>query len=146
MKANIGEKFFNLINRHFQKHKTSKIFNKNMIMFSYSCSRNIGSVIATHNRNVGYICRNEKNAHSKINVSQKILNIKLWRYKKCLAVAEITFKERFRNHTRGFRHRKYVKSTDLSRRLKDDKITANIKWNIMLIVHGTRRVAFLNFV
>ena len=49
VETNIGKKFFKLINRHFPKHK---IFNKNMIKLSYSCCRNMGSVIASHSRRI----------------------------------------------------------------------------------------------
>ena len=60
--------------------------------------------------------------------------------KKYFGIAGTSFKDRFRNHTRDFRHKKYVNSTELSKymwKLKDEKITATIKWNIMSIVHGT---------
>ena len=49
MKTNIGKKFFKLIKSHFPKHKMLKTFNKNTIKLSYSCCRNMGSVIASHN-------------------------------------------------------------------------------------------------
>ena len=52
VKANISKKFLiKLINCHFPKHhKMSKICKKkNTIKLSYSCSRNMGSVIAFHN-------------------------------------------------------------------------------------------------
>ena len=54
--------------------------------------------------------------------------------------AETSFKDHFRNHTRDFRHKKYVNRTELSKYMwksKDEKITATIKRNIMSIVHGT---------
>ena len=60
--------------------------------------------------------------------------------KKYFGIAETSFKDRFRSHTRDFCHKKYVSSTELSKymwKLKDQKITASIKWNIMSVVHGT---------
>ena len=60
--------------------------------------------------------------------------------KKYFDIAETSFKGRFRSHTRDFRHKRYVNSTEISTymwKLKEEKITANIKWNIMSIVHGT---------
>ena len=42
VKTNIGKKFCKLINRHFPKHKMSRIFNKNTRKLSYSCCKNIG--------------------------------------------------------------------------------------------------------
>ena len=59
--------------------------------------------------------------------------------KKYFGIAETSFKDRFRNHARDFRHKKYVNSTELSKymwKLKDENITASIKWNIMSIAHG----------
>ena len=60
--------------------------------------------------------------------------------KKYFGIAETSFKGRFRNHTRDFCHKKYVNNTALSKymwKLKDEKIAASIKWNIMSVVHGT---------
>ena len=60
--------------------------------------------------------------------------------KKYFGIAETSFKDRFRNHTRDFRHKKYVNSTELSKymwKLKEEKITAIIKQNTMSIIHGT---------
>ena len=66
VKTNIGKMFFRLINRHFPKHhKVPKIFNKNTMKLSCYW-RNIGSVIASHNRRIiktasnnhGWNCRN----------------------------------------------------------------------------------------
>ena len=42
--------------------------------------------------------------------------------KKCFGIAETSLKDRFRNHTRDFCHRRYVNCTDLSKykcKLKD---------------------------
>ena len=61
---------------------------------------------------------------------------------KYFGISETSFKDRFRNHTRDFCHKKYVNSTELSKymwKLKDEKITANLKWNIMSIIHGPPR-------
>ena len=63
--------------------------------------------------------------------------------KKYLGIAKTSFKDRFRNHARDYCHKKYVSSTELSKymwKLKDEKVIAGIKQNIMLIVHGTHEV------
>ena len=60
--------------------------------------------------------------------------------KKYFDIAETSFKDRFRSQARDFCHKKYDNSTERSKymwKLKDEKITANIKWNIMSVVHGT---------
>ena len=50
VKTNIGKKFLNLIKKHFPPHREfHKIFNKNMVKISYSCTRNIKTIINSHN-------------------------------------------------------------------------------------------------
>ena len=129
MKTNIGKKFFKLINRHFPKHhKMSKIFNKKTIKLIYSCCRNMCSVIASHNpriiqptsNNHGCNCRNRAecsldNKCLTANIVYKaVVSTPSKPDKKYFVIAETSFKDRFRNHTRDFRHKKYVKSTELS--------------------------------
>ena len=68
--------------------------------------------------------------------------------KKYFGTAETSFKDCFRNHTRDFRHEKYVSSTQLSKymwKLKDEKTTASMKWNIMSIVHGNPKGGVCKF-
>ena len=128
VKTNIGKKFFKLINHHFPKHhKMSKIFNKNTIKLSYSCCRNMSSVIASHNRTIieptsnNHVC-NCRN-RTKCPLVNKCLTTNIV-YKtvvsapskpdnKYFGIAETSFKDRFRNRTRDFRRKKYVNSTEL---------------------------------
>ena len=57
--------------------------------------------------------------------------------KKYFGIAGTSFKDRFRNHTRDFRHKKYVNSTELSKylwQLKDNnyhkmEYNVNRSWN-----------------
>ena len=151
MKTNIGKKLSKLINRHFPKHQiVSKIFNKNTIKLSHSCCGNIGSVIASHNRRIIHpitmdtIVEIELNTHLLMIVFALYANIAYKAPskpdKKNFGDAETSFEDRFRNHTRDFCHKKYVNGTELSKcmwKLKDEKITPSIKWNIKSIVHGT---------
>ena len=53
VKTNIGKIFLQLLSKHFPKdHKMHKMFNRNAVKISYSCMKNIGSIISAHNRNV----------------------------------------------------------------------------------------------
>ena len=114
----------------------------------------MGSVIVSHNRriiqpaskNLGCNCRNRAecpldNKSLTANIVHKaVVSAPKNADKKYFGIGEISFKDRFRNHTRDFRHKKYFNSTELSKymwQLKDKQITATIKWNIMSIVHGT---------
>ena len=45
--------FLQLLSKHFLKnYKMHKIFNRNTVKISYSCMKNIGSIISAHNRNI----------------------------------------------------------------------------------------------
>ena len=51
--TNIARRFLNLINKHFPRnHKFSKLFNRNNVKVSYSCTPNVKSIIDSHNKNV----------------------------------------------------------------------------------------------
>ena len=51
--TNLGQQFLALITKHFpQHHKFSKIFNRNTVKLSYSCSPNMKSVISGHNKSL----------------------------------------------------------------------------------------------
>ena len=131
-----------------------KTFNKNMIKLSYSSCRNIGSVIASHNQRIiqptsnnhGCNCRNRAecpldNKCLKANIAYKaVISAPSNQDKKYFGITETSVKDHFRNHTRDFRHKKYVNSTELSKylwKLRDEKIMPSVKWNIMSIVNGT---------
>ena len=48
---NIGKYFLNLIDKHFQKNNIlSKIFNRNTLKISYSCTNNLSKIIINHNK------------------------------------------------------------------------------------------------
>ena len=109
----------------------------------------MGSVIASHNRRIiqptsnnhGCNCRNrvecpfDNKCLTANIVYEAVVLARSKPDKKYFGIEETPFKDRFRNHTRDFRH-----STELSKymwKLKDEKITASIKWNIMSIIYGT---------
>ena len=49
--TNVAKRFLNLVNRHFPKTNTlHKIFNRNMVKVSYSCTENMANVIKSHNK------------------------------------------------------------------------------------------------
>ena len=53
VQTNIGRDFLNLVSKHFPKnHRYSKIFNKNNIKVSYSCTDNLQTIIKKHNRKI----------------------------------------------------------------------------------------------
>ena len=53
VKSNISRTFLRLLSKHFPRnHATHKIFNRNTVKISYSCLRNISSIISSHNCNI----------------------------------------------------------------------------------------------
>ena len=49
--SNIGRDFLNLISKHFPNNSPlAKIFNKNIIKISYSCTNNMAQIIKKHNK------------------------------------------------------------------------------------------------
>ena len=55
-------------------------------------------------------------------------------HKKYLGAAETSFKERYSNHTRDFKHKKHMKCTELSKyiwNLKNQGIAPIVKWEIV---------------
>jgi len=56
-----------------------------------------------------------------------------------------SFKERFRNHTRDFSHKQYIKSTELSKYiwdLKEAGITPIVKWSIVEKVYSDTKINY----
>ena len=53
VKTNVGKVFLKLLKKHFPgSHILHKIFSKSTVKISYSCMKNISSVISSHNKNV----------------------------------------------------------------------------------------------
>ena len=52
VKTDTGKIFQNLIKKHFPPRKFHKLFNKNTANFSYSCTRNIKTIINSHNAKI----------------------------------------------------------------------------------------------
>ena len=64
----------------------------------------------------------------------QISNNTNYEHKKYLGAAETSFKERYSNHTRDFKHKKHMKCTELSKyigNLKNQGITHIVKWRIV---------------
>ena len=49
----ISKYFLNLLDKHFpQNHRLHKIFNRNSVKVSYSCTKNMKTIINNHNKNI----------------------------------------------------------------------------------------------
>ena len=147
--TNLGKQFLALITKHFpQHHKFSKIFNRNTVKLSYSCSPNMKSVISGHNKSLlnsnksppakPCNCRNKETCPLQGECQQKALIYKAtvttgsekYEYIGC---SESEFKTRFNNHQMNFRNRSYVDKTSLSQKvweLKDKEEDFTVSWSI----------------
>ena len=132
----IGKYFLNLLDKRFpQNHHLHKIFNRNSVKVSYSCTKNIETIINNHNNNIlgkkpsvntsSCNCRNREawplNGQCQIgevvyegNLSSNQPNYK---EKKYFTTAEESFKGRLYTHNLSFRNQFYKNGTELSKEL-----------------------------
>ena len=158
VKTNIAKKFLNLTKKHFPKnHKFNKIFNKNNIKVSYSCMDSMKKILSSHNKKIltekttnkpdntikTCNCRNKpscplngscltENVIYKAEVTTS--NTPDNETKTYIGLSEPPFKNRFSNHSKSFKHRKYENETELSKyiwALKDKGLEYKINWSIL---------------
>lgn len=118
---------------------------------------NIGTIISTHNKKMlskketteyGCNCRNKDSCplENKCLTPQLIYKAEVANnintdIKSYIGLSETPFKVRFRNHTKDFKHKKYSKSTELSKyiwSLKESNIEPSIRWSILHKVHTNK--------
>ena len=138
VKTNICKNFLHLLVKHFPtNNKMCKIFNKNTVKVSYSCMKNMDSIISGHNHNIlnpkqrsfGCNCRKKENGECltpKVIYRADVTNEANNDQKFYFGIAETTFKEPFNNHKRDVKHIKYQYNTELT------KYIWNLKNNIIL--------------
>lgn len=150
VKTNIGKIFLNLIEKHFtEENKLSKIFNKNNVKISYSCTKNITDIIKNHNKKMTTYknvtkdpicnCRNRATCPLQGNcqITNTIYKAKVSTNNNTMhyiGATEGPFKMRNNNHNLSFNNRKYSNSTTLSTYIwqqKDKNITPTISWEIL---------------
>ena len=161
VKTNIGEVFLNLLHKHFPStHLFQKIFNKNTAKISYSCMRNMNSIISAHNRsilnppktNYGCNCRDSTdcplqnqrltpNIVCQADISNNVGN----ENKVYSGVSETPFKERYSNHVREIKRERYGNATELPKyvwELKRNNKVPAITWKISRKVHENPKLNF----
>ena len=152
VETNVAKTFLRLIDKHFPtSHKLHKIFKRNNIKVTYSCSTNIANITKNHNQKMLNEC-NEVNIAPRMCICQNkdlsLLN------GECLTnnviyeatvmtssgltntyigMTENNFKTRY-NHKLPFNDRKHSHATVLSKHiweLKDSNTSYNLKWCII---------------
>ena len=151
--TNIGQKFLNLVDKHFPKGSAlHKHFNRNTVKISYCCLPNVGSMISKHNKKllskekipvkpcncrtgvdtcpVEGQCRKKNaiyTAEVKTDVSKKLY----------IGSTETEWKQRFYLHKSSFKHKHMETSTTLAGyiwKLQDQSIPYDITWKIIKTV------------
>ena len=143
--------FLKLIDKHFPKsHIFHKVFNRNNVKVSYSCTSNLRNLIKQHNAKIldetrnansdGCNCRKRNSCPldgaclaSGI-VYKAIVTTNIGQPKIYIGSKEHSFKTRFNNHKISLKYRKRSHSTCLSKyiwELKDKGTDHEIKWSII---------------
>ena len=147
--TNIGENFLSLIDKHFPAHnRYRKIFNRNTIKISYSCTPNMKSIIASHNKG---LIEPEHNEPPPCNCRRQVCplegkcrsNAIIYKAtvttndesetKEYIGSTETEFKLRYSNHKYSFNNISRQTATKLSQyiwNLKTEEKDVNIKWEI----------------
>ena len=117
-------------NQNHLANQLHKIFNRNTVKVSYSCRPNVGSIIKSHNKKLA----NAQNSHTNDCTCSKKEECPLEGIcrsediickcvvtgtghprKVYVGTAEGDFKQRYYNHKKSFKNRKYPNETSLSK-------------------------------
>jgi predicted GIY-YIG superfamily endonuclease len=151
VETKIGNRFLKLVDKHFpNEHKLHKIFNRNNVKVSYSCTKNMKAVINSHNsqilnnietnqgmRTCNCLRKNQCPLNGNCLISNSIYEATVtsdkpdYQDKVYIGLAETTFKKRYSNHKKSFNAEKYSNETELSKEvweLKNSNYTQAIKW------------------
>ena len=153
VKTNIGKIFLNLIKKHFPPHhKFHKLFNTTTVKISYSCTRNIKSIINSHNAKILFPKKSTEqstcNCLKKVNcpIEQECLTTNIVYKAKITSTnqnnqekvyfgsCETTFKKRFSNHKKSFNLKEYKNETEKSNeiwRIKNSVHHQKVEWEIV---------------
>ena len=150
VKTNLGQKFLALVKKHFAPGTTLySILNKNTVKLSYSCTRNMQSIIKSHNQRLlsSGPDSNEKSCNCRVKdqcpVQGKCLKPVVYKativadgVEKSYVGSTNNFKSRFSAHKNSFKNSSYQNATALSTFVWKNKLNPNpqIKWEILRVV------------
>ncbi len=163
VETNVGRKFLSLIDSHFPDHHPfHKFINRNCVKVSYSCMKNMESIIKTRNKQ---LLQQHQESKDTANAAIKKCNCrnpsKCPLDGKCLTEAVVykatlrtkdktytyvgmtegTFKSRYTSHGSSFRLKRYKTATKLSEmvwNLKNRGVSYTITWEIIRRGHPFR--------
>ncbi|MCP3851699.1 MAG: hypothetical protein GY694_15895, partial [Gammaproteobacteria bacterium] len=149
VKTNFGKKFLEILDSNFPKqHYLHKYLNRRTVKISYSCTKNMASIIATHNKGIlqtpktdEKTCNCRKKAQCPLNgncrVESVIYKAKIVAgnnvEKNYIGSTENEFKTRYNGHTDSFRNEAKKHSTALSTLVWEQKQnpTPKIEWSVV---------------
>ena len=151
--TNIGRNFLELLDKHFPPHsKYHKLFNRNTVKISYSCSPSIGAIISTHNKTILNSARNQPEPprcncrndcpmdrtgdcrSSNVVYKATVTTDDETTAKEYIGISATEFKLRYANHKQSFVNVTKRDATTLSQhiwRLKENNTPYAIKWCVL---------------
>ena len=156
VKTNIGREFLRLLRTHFHRlHRFRKIFNKNTVKLSYSCTKNISSIISGHNRQITKIpppvsrdcnCRNREECPlnnrcltDNVVYEGTVVSHPDGAVRDYRGLCSTAWKDRWAVHNQHMNHRIHRTKCELAKYvwdLKDQNRTFTITWKILKKVYG----------
>ena len=151
VRTNIAKSYLCLIDKHFPKsHKFHKIFNRNNLKVSYSCTTNMANIIKSHNQKI-LNENNEASDKKKCNCRSKnfcpldgacltknivyeaTVTASSGNARTYISMTEHEFKTRYNNHKLSFKDQKHSHDTVLSKHIWDlqDGNIYEINWHII---------------
>ena len=128
--TNTTKHFLNLLHHHFSKfNKLHKIFNRNTVKVSYSCTENISSIISSYKKKLiqnnapntkPCNCRTKSTCllngqcQSQDIIYKSTVSTAVNPDKVYIGTIEGDFLKRYHNHTKPFRNKRYTKDISLS--------------------------------
>ena len=151
VQTNVAKRFLKLINKHFPRnHHLHKLFNRNNIKVSYSCTQNVGRIIKAHNKKLSTppctetpLCNCRRKDECPLNGDCRTASV-IYKCKVSspnvpkkayIGLTEKEFKTRYNSHKQSFNNKKYANSTTLLTHIWDIKEnyheTPTLKWSIV---------------
>ena len=156
--TNVAQAFLKLIDKHFPKsNKLHKIFNRNTVKVSYSCTENMGRIIKSHNKTIicptstktlPCNCRDKNTCPLDGKCRSRDIVYKCEAQptgKVYIGLTSREFKERHSGHLTSFRNEKYSTETTLSKHHWVVKNNTNqnlmLQWSIIKSVPSYSNVS-----
>ena len=159
LKTKFAREVLKLIDTHFhRRHRYRRIFNRNTIKVSYSCTKNMAAIVSAHNAKVlappppppsaktcncrsGDTCPLDGQCLTSSIVYKATVTSPSQPVRYYYGLSEPPFKQRYNKHTHSFRWSEQRGETALSQyiwSLKDQDEQYSIKWSIHAKAHPYR--------